>query len=231
MPRMSKRKNLARDKVDGAKQYTIEEALGLLEELATSKMKESIDIAINLGINARQTDQNVRGATVLPHGNGKEVRVAVFAGADKADEAKNAGADVVGLDDLAAEIEKGEINFDLAIAARDAMRVVGKLGRILGPRGLMPNPRTGTVTDDIDTAVRNAKSGQVQFRSDRGGVIHGRVGVVGQDKNQVKENIEALIDDLKRVKPPKAKGKYLKKITVSTTMGPGVKVDEASLQI
>ncbi|MCY4656966.1 MAG: 50S ribosomal protein L1 [Gammaproteobacteria bacterium] len=231
MTKLSKRVKAAQEKVDRTKDYTIDEALELIEELATSKMKESIDIAINLGINSKQTDQNIRGATILPHGNGKQVRVAVFADAAQADEAREAGADLVGMDDLADQVKAGELNFDVAIAARNAMRVVGQLGRILGPRGLMPNPKTGTVTDDIALAVKNAKSGQVQYRTDRGGVVHTRVGMVGQDKNHVQENIEALITELKKVKPPKAKGRYLKRITVSTTMGPGVKVDEASLRV
>lgn len=228
MAKLTKRKKLARERIDPDKSYPINEALELLERLASSKMKESFDVAVNLGINSRQAEQNVRGSTTLPHGNGKEIRVAVFADGDKADEAKAAGADLVGLEDLADQVKEGNLEFDVVIAARNAMRVVGGLGRILGPRGLMPNPKSGTVTDDITAAVENAKSGQVQFRSDRGGVVHGSVGVVGQNKDHVRENIEALLIDLKKAKPPAAKGQYLKKITLSTTMGPGVQVDEAT---
>ena len=228
MAKLSKRKKLARERVDADKSYSIKEALELLEGLASSKLKESFDVAVNLGINSRQAEQNVRGSTTLPHGNGKAIRVAVFADGDKADEAKAAGADLVGLEDLADQVKEGKLDFDVVIAARNAMRVVGGLGRILGPRGLMPNPKSGTVTDDIGAAVENAKSGQVQFRSDRGGVVHGSVGVVGQNKDHVKENIEALLTDLKKAKPPASKGQYLKKITLSTTMGPGIQVDEAS---
>lgn len=228
MAKLTKRKKLARERIDADKSYPINEALELLEGLASSKLKESFDVAINLGINSRQAEQNVRGSTTLPHGNGKAIRVAVFADGDKADEAKAAGADLVGLEDLAEQVKEGNLDFDVVIAARNAMRVVGGLGRILGPRGLMPNPKSGTVTDEIAAAVENAKSGQVQFRSDRGGVVHGSVGVVGQNKDHVKENIEALLTDLKKAKPPASKGQYLKKITLSTTMGPGIQVDEAS---
>lgn len=231
MAKLTKRKKLARERIDPDKSYPINEALELLEGLASSKMKESFDVAVNLGINSRQAEQNVRGSTTLPHGNGKEIRVAVFADGDKADEAKAAGADLVGLEDLADQVKEGNLEFDVVIAARNAMRVVGGLGRILGPRGLMPNPKSGTVTDDISAAVENAKSGQVQFRSDRGGVVHGSVGVVGQNKDHVRENIEALLTDLKKAKPPASKGQYLKKITLSTTMGPGVQVDEATTNV
>lgn len=231
MAKLTKRKKLALERIDPDKSYPINEALELLEGLASSKMKESFDVAVNLGINSRQAEQNVRGSTTLPHGNGKEIRVAVFAEGDKADEAKAAGADLVGLEDLADQVKEGNLEFDVVIAARNAMRVVGGLGRILGPRGLMPNPKSGTVTDDISAAVENAKSGQVQFRSDRGGVVHGSVGVVGQNKDHVRENIEALLTDLKKAKPPASKGQYLKKITLSTTMGPGVQVDEATTNV
>lgn len=231
MAKLTKRKKLARERIDADKSYSIKEALELLEGLASSKLKESFDVAVNLGINSRQAEQNVRGSTTLPHGNGKAIRVAVFADGDKADEAKAAGADLVGLEDLADQVKEGNLDFDVVIAARNAMRVVGGLGRILGPRGLMPNPKSGTVTDDIGAAVENAKSGQVQFRSDRGGVVHGSVGVVGQDKDHVKENIEALLTDLKKAKPPASKGQYLKKITLSTTMGPGIQVDEAPTNV
>ena len=231
MAKVSKRKKLARETIEIGKAYGIEEALGLLEKFASTKLKESIDVAVNLGINSRQADQNVRGATTLPHGNGKNVRVAVFADGEKADEARAAGADEVGLEDLAEKVKGGETNFDVVIAARNAMRVVGGLGRILGPRGLMPNPKSGTVTDEIDVAVKNAKSGQVQYRSDRGGIVHGSIGVIGQNRDHVKENVEALLIDLKKAKPPASKGQYLEKITISTTMGPGIVIDESSISI
>ena len=184
---------------------------------------------MNLGIDPRKSDQTVRGATTLPHGSGKQVRVAVFAQDDSAEKALAAGADAVGVDDLAERIKGGELDFDVVIASPDTMRVVGQLGRLLGPRGLMPNPKTGTVTADVETAVKNAKAGQVQFRADRGGVVHGSVGTVAFEPRQIKENLEALIADLNRAKPPSAKGQYVKKITLSTTMGPGVQIDETSL--
>ena len=220
------------ERIDAKRVYGIEEAVTLLNDVSgLSRLAESFDVAVNLGVDPRKSDQVVRGATTLPHGSGKEVRVAVFAQGDKADEAEGAGADVVGLDDLAERVKGGEINFDVAIAAPDAMRVVGQLGRILGPRGLMPNPRTGTVTVDVAGAVQNAKAGQVQFRTDRAGIVHGSVGKVGFEPVQVRENVEALIADLKRAKPPAAKGQYVRKITLSTTMGPGVRIDEASLEV
>ena len=232
MARQTKRMRAIAEKIDVAQTYGIEEAVTLLNEVSgLSRLSESFDVAVNLGVDPRKSDQVVRGATTLPHGSGKEIRVAVFAQGDKADEAEGAGADVVGLDDLAERIKGGEINFDVAIAAPDAMRVVGQLGRILGPRGLMPNPRTGTVTADVAGAVRNAKAGQVQFRTDRAGIVHGSVGKVGFEPMQVRENVEALIADLKKAKPPAAKGLYVRKITLSTTMGPGVRIDEASLEV
>ena len=232
MARQTKRMRAIAEKIDVAQTYGIEEAVTLLNEVSgLSRLSESFDVAVNLGVDPRKSDQVVRGATTLPHGSGKEIRVAVFAQGDKADEAEGAGADVVGLDDLAERIKGGEINFDVAIAAPDAMRVVGQLGRILGPRGLMPNPRTGTVTADVAGAVRNAKAGQVQFRTDRAGIVHGSVGKVGFEPTQVRENVEALIADLKKAKPPAAKGLYVRKITLSTTMGPGVRIDEASLEV
>ena len=232
MARQSKRMRAIAEKIDAGRVYGIEEAVTLLNEVSgLSRLSESFDVAVNLGVDPRKSDQVVRGATTLPHGSGKEIRVAVFAQDDKADEAREAGADLVGLDDLAERIKGGEIEFDVAVAAPDAMRVVGQLGRILGPRGLMPNPRTGTVTADVAGAVRNAKAGQVQFRADRGGIVHGSVGKVGFEPVQVRENVEALIADLKKAKPPAAKGQFVRKITLSTTMGPGVRIDEASLEV
>ena len=232
MAQQSKRMRAIAEKIDAGRVYGIEEAVTLLNEVSgLSRLAESFDVAVNLGVDPRKSDQVVRGATTLPHGSGKEVRVAVFAQGDKAEEAEGAGADVVGLDDLAERVKGGEIEFDVAIAAPDAMRVVGQLGRILGPRGLMPNPRTGTVTADVAAAVKNAKAGQVQFRADRGGIVHGSVGKVGFEPVQVRENVEALIADLKKAKPPAAKGQFVRKITLSTTMGPGVRIDEASLEV
>ena len=232
MAGQSRRMRAIAEKIEAGRVYGIEEAVTLFNEVSDlSRLAESFDVAVNLGVDPRKSDQVVRGATTLPHGSGKVVRVAVFAQGDKADEAEEAGADVVGLDDLAERIKGGEINFDVAIAAPDAMRVVGQLGRILGPRGLMPNPRTGTVTPDVAAAVRNAKAGQVQFRTDRAGIVHGSVGKVGFEPVQVRENVEALIADLKKAKPPAAKGQFVRKITLSTTMGPGVRIDEASLEV
>lgn len=232
MAGQSKRRRAIAEKIDAGRVYGIEEAVTLLNEVSgLSRLTESFDVAVNLGVDPRKSDQVVRGATTLPHGSGKEVRVAVFAQGDKAEEAEGAGADLVGLDDLAERVKGGEIEFDVAIAAPDAMRVVGQLGRILGPRGLMPNPRTGTVTADVAGAVKNAKAGQVQFRTDRGGIVHGSVGKVGFEPVQVRENVEALIADLKKAKPPAAKGQFVRKITLSTTMGPGVRIDEASLEV
>ncbi len=231
MAKLSKRARMIREKADKTRLYPIDEAVQLLNELSSVKFKESIDVAVNLGVDPRKSDQNVRGASVLPHGTGKSVRVAVFAQGQKADEAREAGADVVGFDDLAEQVQKGEINFDVVIASPDAMRVVGKLGTILGPRGLMPNPKVGTVTADVAQAVKNAKGGQVRYRTDKGGVIHCTVGQVGFDANAIKENLETLINDLRKAKPASAKGAYLKKIALSSTMGPGVAVDPASLAI
>jgi large subunit ribosomal protein L1 len=201
-----------------------------LTENASSKFKESVDISINLGIDPRKSDQVVRGATVLPNGTGKDVRVAVFAQGDKADEAKAAGADVVGMDDLAASVKEGNLDFDVVIATPDAMRVVGQLGQILGPRGLMPNPRLGTVTPDVTEAVKNAKAGQVRYRTDKNGIVHGGVGKVGFDSKAIKENIEALLVDLKKGKPASSKGTFVKKVVLSTTMGAGIPIDQASLE-
>lgn len=229
MAKLSKRARAIREKIEPGKQYAIEDAVSLLSELSKVKFKESIDVAVNLGVDPRKSDQNVRGASVLPHGTGKTVRVAVFAQGANAEAAKEAGADIVGFDDLAEQVQGGEINFDVVIATPDAMRVVGKLGTILGPRGLMPNPKVGTVTADVATAVKNAKGGQVRYRTDKGGIIHCIVGQVGFDANAVKENVEALLADLKKIKPSSAKGVYVKKVTLSTTMGPGLAIDQATL--
>ena len=230
MAKNGKRMRAIAGKVDRGTAYSVEEAVKLLAGLPKAKFAESIDVSVNLGVDPRRSDQVVRGATTLPHGTGKEARVAVFAQGDKAAAAMEAGADVVGMEDLAERVKGGELNFDVVIAAPDAMRVVGPLGRILGPRGLMPNPKTGTVAADVEAAVRNAKAGQVQFRADRGGIVHGRVGQVGFEPQQVKENVEALIADLKKAKPAAAKGQYLKRVTLSTTMGPGLAIDQASLE-
>lgn len=229
MPKPSKRARAIAAKVERGKTYPVEAAVELLRELSNVGFTESVDVAVNLGVDPRKTDQTVRGTTTLPHGAGKTVRVAVFAQGDGAAAAEAAGADVVGLEDLAERVKGGETNFDVVIASPDAMRVVGTLGRILGPRGLMPNPRTGTVTADVGAAVKNAKAGQVQFRTDRSGIVHGSVGTLGFEPWRVRENLHALIEDLKKAKPASAKGQYVKKITLSTTMGPGLRVDEASL--
>jgi large subunit ribosomal protein L1 len=231
MARTTKRRRAIDERLDREKAYPIDEAVGLLTEFATTRFKESFDVSVNLGVDPRKSDQVVRGATTLPHGTGKTVRVAVFAQGDNADIATQAGADLVGFEDLAEQIKGGELNFDVVIATPDSMRVVGQLGKVLGPRGLMPNPKTGTVTQDVATAVANAKSGQVQFRADKAGIIHGSVGQVGFDADEVKENLEALVSDLQKAKPASAKGVYLKKITLSTTMGPGISIDHASLEI
>lgn len=227
--RLTKRKHAAQERIEAGKTYEIDEAIKILTELPTGKFKESVDLAVNLGIDPRQADQNVRGAIVLPHGTGKDVRVAVFAQGANADAAKEAGADVVGLDELAEQIKAGNFDFDVVIATPDCMRVVGALGRILGPRGLMPNPKSGTVTQDVADAVKNAKSGQVQYRADRTGIIHGSIGQVGQNETQIKENVEALVAEVRKAKPPSAKGTYIKKVTISTTMGPGIPVEESSI--
>lgn len=231
MAKLSKRAKAIREKIEAGKFYAVEDAVTLLTDLSKVKFKESIDVAVNLGVDPRKSDQNVRGASVLPHGTGKTVRVAVFAQGANAEAAKAAGADVVGFDDLAEQVQGGEINFDVVIATPDAMRVVGKLGTILGPRGLMPNPKVGTVTADVATAVKNAKGGQVRYRTDKGGIIHCTVGQVGFNAQAVKENVEALLADLKKIKPASAKGVYVKKVTLSTTMGPGLTIDQASLSL
>ncbi|MEN9805788.1 MAG: hypothetical protein RL756_296 [Pseudomonadota bacterium] len=230
MTRMTKRRRAIAEKIDRTRSYPILDAVSLLGELATSRFKESLDVAVNLGVDPRKSDQVVRGATTLPHGTGKTVRVAVFAQGNAADQASQAGADIVGFDDLADRIKGGNLDFDVVIATPDSMRVVGQLGKILGPRGLMPNPKTGTVTPDVATAVRNAKSGQIQFRTDRAGIIHGSVGQVGFEPDKIRDNLQALLADLRKAKPASAKGVYLKKITLSTTQGPGLVIDQSSLE-
>ena len=230
MAKMSKRQRAIREKVEPGKVYGVEEAVQLLADVSSVKFAESIEVAVNLGVDPRKSDQQVRGATTLPHGTGKDVRVAVFTQGDKAEEATAAGADLVGMDDLADKVKAGEMDFDVVIATPDAMRVVGQLGQILGPRGLMPNPKTGTVTPDVATAVKNAKAGQVRYRTDKNGIIHGAIGKLNFETNAVKENLEALIADLKKAKPSNSKGVYLKKITLSTTMGPGLAIDHSGLE-
>ena len=229
MAKMTKRAKAIAAKVTPGKQYPLEEALGLLKDLSAVKFKESVDVSVNLGIDARKSDQAVRGATVLPNGTGKTVRVAVFTQGANADAAKEAGADIVGMDDLAAEVKQGNMDFDVVIASPDAMRVVGALGQILGPRGLMPNPKVGTVAQDVAAAVRNAKAGQVRYRTDKAGIIHCPIGRVDFEVQALVENLTALMADLNKAKPSSAKGIYIKKISVSTTMGPGLQVDHTSL--
>ncbi|MBD0788843.1 50S ribosomal protein L1 [Vibrio sp. Y2-5] len=229
MAKLTKRMRTIREKVDVTKEYEINEAVALLKELATAKFVESVDVAVNLGIDARKSDQNVRGATVLPHGTGRDIRVAVFTQGANAEAAKAAGADLVGMDDLAEQVKKGVMDFDVVIASPDAMRVVGQLGTILGPRGLMPNPKVGTVTPNVAEAVKNAKAGQVRYRNDKNGIIHTTIGKVSFEANQLQENLEALLVALKKAKPSSAKGTFLKKVSISTTMGAGVAVDQNTL--
>ncbi len=229
MAKLSKRMKAIQEKVDTSKQYDAEEAFALLKEVSSVKFPESVDVAVNLGVDPRKSDQVVRGSTVLPNGTGKEVRVAVFTQGPAADAAKEAGADVVGMEDLAEQVKAGNMDFDVVIASPDAMRVVGQLGQILGPRGLMPNPKVGTVTPDVAQAVKNAKGGQVRYRTDKNGIVHASIGKVGFEPASLKENLETLLADLKKAKPSTAKGVYMKKITVSTTMGPGITLDQASL--
>ena len=229
MAALTKRRKAAREKVDSTKIYVIDEALSLVKELATAKFPESIDVSVNLGVDPRKSDQVVRGSTVLPNGTGKPVRVAVFAQGENAEKAKAAGADVVGFEDLAETVKGGQLDFDVVIATPDAMRVVGQLGQILGPRGLMPNPKVGTVTADVEGAVKNAKAGQVRYRTDKAGIIHCPIGRVDFDVSALKENLTAMLNDLKKGKPAASKGQYVKKLTVSSTMGPGVSVDRSSI--
>ncbi len=229
MTKLSKRQKTVGDKIDSNKLYAVSEALGLVKEFAVAKFDESIDVAVQLGIDAKKSDQVVRGAVVMPNGTGKIKRVAVFAQGAKAEEAKAAGADIVGMDDLAADIKAGKMDFDVVIASPDAMRVVGTLGQILGPRGLMPNPKVGTVTPDVATAVRNAKAGQVQFRVDKSGIVHGTIGRRSFDTDKLQGNLAALIDALVKAKPASSKGVYLRKVAVSSTMGVGVRVDTQTI--
>ena len=229
MAKLGKRTKAIREKVDPTKQYGIEEAFSMLKEMSSVKFAESVDVAVNLGIDPRKSDQVVRGSSVLPNGTGKTVRVAVFAQGPQAEAAKEAGADIVGFDDLAESIKAGNMDFDVVIAAPDAMRVVGALGTILGPRGLMPNPKVGTVTPNVAEAVTNAKAGQVRYRADKGGIVHCTLGKVTFEPAALHQNLEQLVSDLIKAKPSSAKGIYMRKITVSTTMGPGVTVDHSSL--
>lgn len=229
MAKLSKRMRTIREKVDATKEYTVTEAVELLKELASAKFLESVDASVNLGVDPRKSDQNVRGATVLPHGTGRTVRVAVFTQGPNAEAAKEAGADVIGMDDLAAQVKAGEMDFDVVIASPDAMRVVGQLGQILGPRGLMPNPKVGTVTPNVADAVKMAKAGQIRYRNDKNGIIHTTIGKVDFEADKLKENLEALVVALKKAKPAQAKGQFIKKISLSTTMGAGLSVDVATL--
>ncbi|MEJ1298085.1 MAG: 50S ribosomal protein L1 [Candidatus Sedimenticola sp. (ex Thyasira tokunagai)] len=231
MAKLSKRARAISEKVDATKQYPIEEAVSLLKEVSSVKFSESVDVAVNLGIDPRKSDQVVRGSTVLPNGTGKTVRVAVFTQGANVEAAKEAGADIVGFDDLAAEVKAGKMDFDVVIATPDAMRVVGQLGQILGPRGLMPNPKVGTVTPNVAQAVQNAKAGQVRYRTDKAGILHCPIGKVDFEPAALKQNLESLLVDLKKMKPSAAKGVYLKKVSVSSTMGPGLVVDQASLEV
>ncbi|MBS9778504.1 MAG: 50S ribosomal protein L1 [Gammaproteobacteria bacterium] len=231
MAKLTKRMKAIREGVESTKAYEINEAVALLKKFATEKFVESVDVAVNLGIDPRKSDQNVRGATVLPHGTGKEVRVAVFTQGANADAAKEAGADVVGMEDLAEQVKKGEMNFDVVIASPDAMRVVGQLGQILGPRGLMPNPKVGTVTPNVAEAVKNAKSGQVRYRNDKNGIIHTSIGKANFSEEQIKGNLEAFLGAVIKARPSTAKGVFVKKVSISTTQGAGVEVDQASLTL
>ena len=230
MAKLSKRQKMINEKVDSEKLYSFSEAVELLKEVSSVKFNESCDMALNLGVDPRKSDQVVRGATVLPNGTGKDVRVAVFTQGANEEAAKAAGADIVGMDDLAAEVKKGNMDFDVVIASPDAMRVVGQLGQILGPRGLMPNPKVGTVTPDVATAVKNAKAGQVQYRTDKAGIVHATIGKLGFDAKALAENLATLIEAIKKAKPTSAKGTYLKKLSLSSTMGPGISVDISSVE-
>lgn len=231
MARLSKRQKAIREKIDPARLYPVDEAFALLKSLSSVKFPESIDVAVNLGVDPRKSDQVVRGSTVLPNGSGKTVRVAVFAQGPAADAARDAGADKVGMEDLAEEVKGGNLDFDVVVAAPDAMRVVGQLGQILGPRGLMPNPKVGTVTPDVAQAVSNAKSGQARFRTDKAGIVHASIGNIAFEPTALQQNLEALLNDLRKLKPSSAKGVYVKKITVSSTMGPGLALDQGSLDL
>lgn len=231
MATISKRMRAIKEKLTPGKQYAVDEAISLIKEFSKLKFRESVDVAVNLGIDAKKSDQVVRGSTVLPHGTGKSVRVAVFAQGNNAEAAKKAGADIVGFEDLAEKVKAGQLDFDVVIASPDAMRIVGQLGQILGPRGLMPNPKVGTVTPDVVGAVKNAKSGQVRYRADKAGIVHCTIGKSDFETHALKENLHALLADLNKVKPATAKGIYLKKVTVSSTMGPGIVIDQNSLTL
>lgn len=231
MPAVAKRMQAWKSRIVPGKQYPVDEALSLVKEFAKAKFAESVDVSVNLGIDASKSDQQVRGSTVMPHGIGKTVRVAVFTSGKNADAAREAGADIVGLEDLAVKVKAGEMDFDVVIASPDAMRVVGQLGQILGPRGLMPNPKVGTVTPDVAVAVKNAKAGQVRYRVDKAGIVHCPIGRANFEPQKLKENLVALLHDLQKHKPSAAKGVYLKKLTLSSTMGPGVSIDQASLSL
>jgi large subunit ribosomal protein L1 len=227
---LSKRTRAFKEKIDPEKIYPLAEAVSLLKELSTVKFNETVEMAVNLGIDARKSDQAVRGATTLPHGTGSDVRVAVFTQGEAAEKAKAAGADLVGMEDLAEQIKGGMMDFDVVIASPDAMRVVGQLGQLLGPRGLMPNPKTGTVTPDVETAVNNAKAGQMRYRTDKNGIVHGGIGKINFEMDAIKGNLEAVLADLRKAKPAAAKGVYLKKVSLSTTMGPGIVIDQSSIE-
>jgi large subunit ribosomal protein L1 len=229
MAKLTKRQKAIREVVEAGKAYSITEAVDVLAKVSAVKFKETIEVSVNLGVDPRKSDQVVRGSTVLPNGTGKDVRVAVFAQGDNAEKAKEAGADVVGFEDLAEAMKGGDLNFGVVIATPDAMRVVGQLGQVLGPRGLMPNPKVGTVTTDVATAVKNAKAGQVRFRTDKNGIIHAGVGKIEFTADAIRENVEALLADLKKLKPASAKGVYVRKVTLSSTMGPGLVIDQSSL--
>ena len=229
MAKLSKRVRAFREKVDANQRYPLDEAVTLIKEFGTAKFNETVEVAVNLGVDARKSDQGVRGATTLPHGTGAEVRVAVFAQGESADKARELGAEFVGMEDLADQIKGGMMDFDVVVASPDAMRVVGTLGQLLGPRGLMPNPKTGTVTPDIEAAVQNAKAGQLRFRSDKNGIVHGGIGKVSFEPDAIKGNLLAVLGDLKKAKPASAKGVYVRKVTLSTTMGPGVTIDHNAI--
>jgi large subunit ribosomal protein L1 len=229
MAAVAKRQKAWKDRIEAGRAYSIDEALALVKELAKAKFDESVDVAVNLGVDPTKSDQQVRGSSIMPHGLGKKVRVAVFTQGKNADAAREAGADIVGLEDLAEKVKAGQLDFDVVVASPDAMRVVGQLGQILGPRGLMPNPKVGTVTPDVVTAVKNAKAGQVRYRVDKGGIIHGTIGKASFEPEKLKENLQALLADLQKAKPPTSKGVYIQRVTVSSTMGPGVPVDRSTL--
>ena len=231
MAKLSKRVRAFREKVDATRAYSLDDAIGLLKEFGTVKFNETVEVAVNLGVDARKSDQGVRGATTLPHGTGSVVRVAVFTQGENAEKAKAAGADFVGMEELAEQVKGGMMDFDVVVASPDAMRVVGQLGQVLGPRGLMPNPKTGTVTPDVEGAVNNAKAGQMRFRTDKNGIIQGGIGKVAFETDQLRGNLMAVLADLIKAKPASSKGVYFRKITLSTTMGPGVTVDHAELDL